>query len=92
MKKSQLEPRTCPVCSVELKSAERQGVRIDECPNCRGVWMDRTELDKVIERANAESSRPELSGAVHLGATEEWSHLHPSHGTRNRGFLSDLFS
>lgn len=40
----------CPVCQVELKIAERAGIEIDYCPNCRGVWLDRGELDKIIER------------------------------------------
>lgn len=43
----------CPVCKVELKMADRQGVEIDYCPQCRGVWLDRGELDKIIERAAA---------------------------------------
>ncbi|HEX8370565.1 MAG TPA: zf-TFIIB domain-containing protein [Pyrinomonadaceae bacterium] len=42
----------CPVCNVELKMTERQGVEIDYCPRCRGVWLDRGELDKIIERAD----------------------------------------
>lgn len=41
----------CPVCKTELKVADRQGVEIDYCPNCRGVWLDRGELDKLIERS-----------------------------------------
>ncbi len=42
----------CPVCEhVELKISERQGIEIDYCPRCRGVWLDRGELDKIIERA-----------------------------------------
>ena len=41
----------CPVCTnVDLLMSERQGVEIDYCPNCRGVWLDRGELDKIIER------------------------------------------
>ena len=47
----------CPVCNVDLLMAERQGVEIDYCPQCRGVWLDRGELDKVIERTNAEYER-----------------------------------
>lgn len=47
----------CPVCDVELKIAERQGVEIDYCPNCRGVWLDRGELDKLIERSRSERER-----------------------------------
>jgi Zn-finger nucleic acid-binding protein len=43
----------CPVDSVDLIMSERSGVEIDYCPQCRGVWLDRGELDKVIERAAA---------------------------------------
>ena len=43
----------CPQCKTELAMAERQGVEIDHCPKCRGVWLDRGELDKIIERSNA---------------------------------------
>lgn len=42
----------CPVCtSVNLVMTDRQGVEIDYCPQCRGVWLDRGELDKIIERS-----------------------------------------
>lgn len=41
----------CPSCSMELKMSDRQGVEIDYCPGCRGVWLDRGELDKIIERS-----------------------------------------
>jgi len=37
---------------------DRQGVEIDYCPKCRGVWLDRGELDKIIERSNVTSSAP----------------------------------
>lgn len=40
----------CPVCKVDLMLADRQGIEIDYCPQCRGVWLDRGELDKIIER------------------------------------------
>ena len=41
----------CPVCNnVDLLLSQRQGVEIDYCPKCRGVWLDRGELDKIIER------------------------------------------
>lgn len=48
----------CPVCKVPLVMSERQGVEIDYCPQCRGVWLDRGELDKIIERAAADSAPP----------------------------------
>lgn len=40
----------CPVDQAELVMSERQGVEIDYCPSCRGVWLDRGELDKIIDR------------------------------------------
>jgi Zn-finger nucleic acid-binding protein len=42
----------CPVDSIDLIMSERSGVEIDYCPQCRGVWLDRGELDKIIDRAN----------------------------------------
>lgn len=44
----------CPICRVPLMMSERQGVEIDYCPQCRGVWLDRGELDKIIERTSRE--------------------------------------
>jgi len=45
----------CPVCStVELKMSERKGVEVDYCPKCRGVWLDRGELDKIIDLSSPE--------------------------------------
>jgi len=50
----------CPVCAgIDLKIAERQGVEIDYCPECRGVWLDRGELDKIIERSDALQQEPQ---------------------------------
>ncbi|MGY8527170.1 TFIIB-type zinc ribbon-containing protein [Paracidovorax citrulli] len=47
----------CPVCpQTTLVMSERQGVEIDYCPKCRGVWLDRGELDKILERAAAEQA------------------------------------
>ena len=44
----------CPICDIEMRIAEREGVEIDYCPQCRGVWLDRGELEKLI--AQVESS------------------------------------
>lgn len=41
----------CPNCQVNLVMSERSGIEIDYCPECRGVWLDRGELDKIIERS-----------------------------------------
>lgn len=43
----------CPKCTIALSMTDRQGVEIDFCPQCRGVWLDRGELDKIIERSSA---------------------------------------
>ncbi|MBP0619509.1 zf-TFIIB domain-containing protein [Cupriavidus consociatus] len=44
----------CPVCpQTQLVMSERQGIEIDYCPKCRGVWLDRGELDKILERSIA---------------------------------------
>ncbi|HEX8261639.1 MAG TPA: zf-TFIIB domain-containing protein [Allosphingosinicella sp.] len=45
---------SCPHCAVPLVMSERQGVEIDYCPQCRGIWLDRGELDKILERAAAD--------------------------------------
>ena len=47
----------CPNDSATLVMSERAGVEIDYCPECRGVWLDRGELDKILERAESEASR-----------------------------------
>ncbi len=88
----------CPVCNgVELKMSERQGVEIDYCPQCRGIWLDRGELDKIIERSNASMSggKPERSGD-HEHSRGYESHEHPrghehGHKKKRESFLSDLF-
>lgn len=42
----------CPTCDdAKLRKADRNGIEIDYCPECRGVWLDRGELDKIIERS-----------------------------------------
>jgi uncharacterized protein len=91
----------CPVCSnVSLVMSERQGIEIDYCPQCRGVWLDRGELDKMIERAMAGAS----GGQRFDNETREQSrdyrsseHYREPHREghykkkKREGFLSDLF-
>ena len=50
----------CPIDGTQLTMSERQGIEIDYCPKCRGVWLDRGELDKIIERADQGLSQPSL--------------------------------
>ena len=46
----------CPRCSTNLLMSNTKDVEIDYCPNCKGVWLDRGELEKIIERSNTEGS------------------------------------
>ena len=49
----------CPVCKdIDLAMTDRQGIEIDYCPRCRGIWLDRGELDRLIERAESASPAP----------------------------------
>ena len=48
----------CPACDVTLVMTDRQGIEIDYCPQCRGVWLDRGELDKIVERSMAQAAPP----------------------------------
>ena len=48
----------CPIDHSDLVMSDRHGVEIDYCPTCRGVWLDRGELDKIIDRAGAAQLAP----------------------------------
>lgn len=48
----------CPTDNTTLLMSERNGIEIDYCPQCRGVWLDRGELDKIIERSQQEAPAP----------------------------------
>ena len=81
----------CPVCHVGLTMSERQGVEIDYCPQCRGVWLDRGELDKIIERSGRD-----LSGAAPVPPRQSYrpdrsyseGQYRPK---RKKSFLEELF-
>lgn len=93
----------CPVCpNTNLVMAERQGIEIDYCPNCRGVWLDRGELDKIIERTVAQDSTPTTAPPT-LSYQQPYQHHHGkdqrySHGSghghpykKKKTLLSELF-
>ena len=83
----------CPTCSTELKMTDRQGVEIDYCPKCRGVWLDRGELDKIIERsAQVEVPRETLAG--HRRDDDDDYRREGEYdrrGRKKRSFLGDMF-
>lgn len=91
---SQAAGMPCPVCNVSLVMSDRQGVEIDYCPQCRGVWLDRGELDKIIERSAAEHS-PAPSRAAppppQQGYQQQgYGNAYPRH-KRKKSFLEELF-
>ena len=87
----------CPTCAESvLVMTARQGIEIDYCPQCRGVWLDRGELDKIIERSMAETRSLAPAGAQPVyGQVARGDHddreRHGSHPQKRRGFLHDLF-
>ncbi len=73
----------CPVCeNVDLVMTERQGVEIDYCPKCRGVWLDRGELDKILERSAELEQRPS-------SATTQGSYAADPHKRKNDDYYPD---
>jgi uncharacterized protein len=80
----------CPVCSnSQLVMSERQGIEIDYCPQCRGVWLDRGELDKIIERSATAvapaPSAPEGFGRQSAGPQrDERTYARHEHGKDDR--------
>ncbi|GAM11114.1 hypothetical protein OR1_03423 [Geobacter sp. OR-1] len=92
----------CPVCTgVDLKLAERQGVEIDYCPECRGVWLDRGELDKILERSAIQTPAYTQPEPRHQQPAYNQQHYgkqhHDSHGYghdnhhRKKNWLAELF-
>ena len=82
---------SCPVCRVPLVMSERQGVEIDYCPQCRGVWLDRGELDKIIER-NARDQAPAPQQPQRGGFEGGYGRHHGGHHhKRRKSFLEELF-
>ena len=85
----------CPVCvETQLVLAERQGIEIDYCPRCRGVWLDRGELDKIIERTA--TMMPPVADAHSYPQDrprQDYRDEDYDHRKRKRrgGFLDDLF-
>ncbi len=74
----------CPLCNVELKMAERQNVEIDYCPQCRGVWLDRGELDKIIEQSKSYYSYEDHDKSQHYESKEYDKH-HDDHKYHDYG-------
>lgn len=87
----------CPTDNIDLVMTERQGVEIDYCPKCRGVWLDKGELDKIIEKIEAASNTQPVQGQVvqdpYIQPQPYYGGKHggnSKHGKR-KGLLGELF-
>jgi Zn-finger nucleic acid-binding protein len=91
----------CPNCQVNLVMTDRSGIEIDYCPECRGVWLDRGELDKIIERS-APAAAPVAPPPAARPAPQERSYNDRDDRRdydrddykfkkKNKGLLGDIF-
>ena len=80
----------CPNDNTTLVMTDRSGVEIDYCPECRGVWLDRGELDKIIERSSpqAQVNQGYQSHSNNKYSSREGGYQKPK---KKESFLSDLF-
>ena len=91
--------RKCPVCpETPLVLSDHDGVEVDNCPRCRGVWLDRGELDKIIERSAIKP--PQASVTSQHRSDQEDPHRGPANprhdgpdhsNKRPRSWLRELF-
>ena len=89
----------CPIDGTQLVMTDRSGVEIDYCPQCRGVWLDRGELDKIIERGGGQSAPREVErfrddhrdDSRHRDFSQGDNYGKPYKKKRREGFLGELF-
>jgi Zn-finger nucleic acid-binding protein len=83
----------CPVDGTALAMSERSGIEIEYCPTCRGVWLDRGELDKIIERNGASAAPQNAQPAPPQSGN--WGHQPQGYGQKpdrkRKSFLEELF-
>ncbi|TPK73629.1 hypothetical protein FKO01_14700 [Mesorhizobium sp. B2-3-3] len=99
MMTSSLLGMVCPSCRVALVMSERQGIEIDYCPQCRGVWLDRGELDKIIERSSKDAApapqpqpAPFTQPQYSQGRDDDYSRSHGHrYPKRKKSFFEELF-
>ena len=90
----------CPSDGAQLIMSERSGIEIDYCPTCRGVWLDRGELDKIIERSASDLARPAAPATpppapAPAYPVQQPGYGYPLHGgyygKKPKNWLSELF-
>ena len=84
----------CPSCNETLLMSDKKGVEIDYCPSCRGIWLDRGELEKIIDRSDAHYSKKENYGSdsQRYGNNEHGNDYQKRHQHKKKdSFFGDLF-
>jgi Zn-finger nucleic acid-binding protein len=81
----------CPVDGSTLLIAERQDVEIDYCPDCRGVWLDRGELDKLVSRDRADHDDDDTDADAEPRRRDRRRDAHEQPRKKKGGWLSDIF-
>ena len=83
----------CPNCDETLVMTERQGVEIDYCPKCRGIWLDKGELDKIIEKSQGDLRSQNRNDETFNRFDDDDDDDNGRRGTNRRrgGFLGNLF-
>ncbi len=77
----------CPLCEVSMKEVSRKGVQVDVCPECRGVWLDRGELDKLLNLEG--ETQPTQDHHNHHRRTHDGDHQYPKH-KKKKSWLGEL--
>ena len=81
----------CPNCDATLLMSEKHGVEIDYCPNCRGIWLDKGEMEKIMERAaDHYASRDNYEKDYKRYEYDNYNKGH-KHPHKKKSFLSDFF-
>ena len=88
----------CPTDGATLVMSERSGIEIDYCPTCRGVWLDRGELDKILERSYSQATPPAPAPQQTYQQPYQQGHQQRGHGyqqghprKRKESWLSEIF-
>ncbi len=80
----------CPICNVELLMTERKGIEIDYCPKCRGIWLDRGELEKIIEKSD--TTTQSFPDRENRNQRSEHDHKSDNHrGKRKESWFGKVF-
>lgn len=93
---------TCPKCGADMRAYERNGVTIDQCTGCRGIFLDRGELERLVDAESAYYDSPRQPSAPSRGDEgyggygkghhgQPYGSGHGAKGRRRQGFLGDLF-